>query len=98
MYRFGLALFLKRPSVFPYSTRSPPLVKNIRSLVQNLARSPLSSIKIETAVLSSQFCMLDPRSKVYLRFSPRFLQKTPRNLVFLAEKQLDFVLGLVYAF
>ena len=32
------------------------------------------------------------------RVLPWFLQKTPRNLVFLAEKPLDLVLGLVFAF
>ena len=63
-HRFGLALFLKRPSVFPYSTRSPPLVKSIRSLVQKLAPSPLSSIEIEPAVQTYCFYELDPRVNV----------------------------------
>ena len=34
----------------------------------------------------------------FLRFSPWFLQKTPGNLVFLTEKALDLVLGLVFTF
>ena len=51
-YRFGLALFLKRPSAFPYSTRSPPLFKRNCCLVQNLAPSPLSFLNIEPAILA----------------------------------------------
>ena len=35
---------------------------------------------------------------VLLRLDPRFLQKTPKNLVFLTVKPLGLVLGLDFAF
>ena len=59
---------------------------------------PLTFLKIEPAVLAGQFYVLDPRSMRYLRLGPRFLQKTPRNSVFLTVKPLDLVLSLVFAF
>ena len=42
--------------------------------------------------------MLALRFNGYLRFSPRFLQKIPWNLVFLADKPLELVFSLDYAF
>ena len=97
-YRFSPTFLLKSPSTFPYLTRSPPLVKSIRSLVQKLAPSPLSSIEIEPAVHPWLFHMLAPGSFQLLRFNPWFLQKTPKNLVFLTEKPLNLVFSLDYAF
>ena len=44
------------------------------------------------------FCRLALETKVLLRFSPQFLQKTPWNLVFLADKPLELVFSLDYAF
>ena len=59
---------------------------------------PLTFLEIEPAILTWCFCGLDPRSKVYLCLGPWFLQKTPRNSVFLIVKPLDLVLSLVFAF
>ena len=97
-YRFSLAIFLKRPPSLSKSTRSPILFKNNYAEVQFLAFRPLSFVDFEPAVQACPFCTLDPRVVVYLRLDPRFLQKTPCNLVFIADKPLDLVLALVYAF
>ena len=97
-YRFGLGVLLKNPSGFQQSTRSPQKGKTIYAEAQFLAHSPLTFLDLVPAVQPWHFCELDPRTKVELRLDPRFLQKTPWNLVFLANKPLNHVLGLVYAF
>ena len=71
-YRFGLALFLKRPSAFPYSTHSLPLVKSICSLVQNLASSTLSFLNIVPAVQLGSSCALALRYFWFLHLGPWF--------------------------
>ena len=80
------------------STRSPTLFRNIYAEALFYSLSPLSSLKIEPAVQPLPFCELDPRINVNLRFSPRFLQKTPLELVFIADKPLNLVFSLDYAF
>ena len=97
-YPFALLFLLKRPPVSFKSTRNPQPFKINYSLVQILAHSPLTFLELVPAVQLLFFYALDPRINVYLRFSPQFLQKTPCNLVFLANKPLNLVLGLVYAF
>ena len=59
---------------------------------------PLIFLEIKPAIQPLPFCELDPRVLVYLRLGPRFLQKPPWNLVFLADKPLELVFGLDYAF
>ena len=71
---------------------------NNYSLGLFLTHSPLSSLEIVPAVQSCQFCLLALRFNGYLRLGPQFLQKTPWNLVFLADKPLELVFGLDYAF
>ena len=97
-YRFALAYLLKSPSFSLKSTRSPPIVKSNCSLVHTLTPSPLGSLEFEPAIQPLIFCALTPESMGYFRFSPRFLQKTPWNLVSLADKPLELVFGLDYAF
>ena len=58
----------------------------------------LSFSLLEPAVQLWFFYELDPGVNVYLRLGPRFLQKTPWNLVFIANKPLELVFGLDYAF
>ena len=74
------------------------MFKNIYAEVLFLAFDPLSFFNFEPAVQPGSFCELDPEALVYLRFSPRFLQKTPWNLSFLTNKLLNLVFGLEYAF
>ena len=93
-----LDFLLKRPWGLSDSTRSPTLFKNIYAEALFYSLSPLSSLKIEPAVLPGIFHELDPRANLKLRFSPQFLQKTPWNFSFLTNKPLELVLGLVYAF
>ena len=59
---------------------------------------PLSFLVFEPAVQALCFCTLALRSNVYLRLGPQFLQKTPWNLVFLADKSLELVFSLEYTF
>ena len=47
---------------------------------------------------AGNFSALALGSFLFLHIGPWFLQKTPGNLVFLAEKPLDLFLGLVFAF
>ena len=63
-YRFGLALFLKRPSAFPYLTRRPSLFKSIYKPVLFYSPRPLSFLDFEPAIQPLFFCELDPRTKV----------------------------------
>ena len=93
-----MAILLKSPSPSLKSTRAPDLFKNIYGLVLFLAHNPLAFLEIKPAIQACHFCTLDPGTKVYLRFSPRFLQKTPWNLVFLADKPLELVFSLENAF
>ena len=60
-YRFGLALFLKRPSAFPYLTRRPSLFKSIYKPVLFYSLRPLSSLEFEPAIQPLFFYELDPR-------------------------------------
>ena len=71
-YRFGLDFLLKSPWLFPDSTRSLNLFKNIYAEALFLSLSPLSSLEIEPAVLPGLFHALDPRTNLYLRLGPRF--------------------------
>ena len=59
---------------------------------------PLLFSLFEPAVQPGCFSALALGSFLFLRIGTWFLQKTPENLVFLAEKPLDLVLGLVFAF
>ena len=74
------------------------MFKRICSLVQKLTPSPLSSLDFEPAVQPLTFCRLAPETKDYLCLGPRVLQKTPWNLVFLADKPLELVFSLDYVF
>src|SRR6185312_3508994 len=59
-YPFALLFLLKRPPVSFKSTRNPQPFKINYSLVQILARSPLSFLEFEPAVQHLTFCELDP--------------------------------------
>ena len=74
------------------------MFKNNYGLALFYSLKPLSSLEIAPAVQPVSFYALAPEFNLYLRFSPRFLQKTPWNLVFLADKPLELVLGLDFAF
>ena len=91
-------VLLKSPSLLLISTRSLNLFKNIYTQAQFLTLRPPNFFNFEPAVQPLSFCELDPRINVYLRFSPQFLQKTPWNLVFLADKPLELVFSLENAF
>ena len=97
-YRFALATLLKSPRAFGISTRRPSQVKNNYSLTLFLAFRPPRFPVLEPEVQALQFCESDRRATRQLCFSPWFLQKTPGNLVFLAEKPLNLVLSVVFAF
>ena len=97
-YPFGLANLVKSPSVLRESTRSPQKCKTIYTEAQFLAPSPLSFLNIKPAIQLLPFCTLALVSNLYLRFSPRFCPETPWNLVFLANKPLELVFSLDYAF
>ena len=71
-YPFGPALFLKRPSSFAKSTRSPGLFKSNYAEVLILTRSPLSFTRFKLAVQPWFFYELDPRVNVYLRLGSQF--------------------------
>ena len=91
-YWFGLEFLLKSPPVSSESTRGPAVFKSNYKWAKNFARTPLSFLEIEPAVQPWCFCELDPRSKVYLCFSPCFLQKTPETLFFLQLSLWTFFL------
>jgi len=97
-YRFGLVFLLKSPRSFAESTRRPELCKSIYRSVLYLAVDPLTFLELVPAVQHLFFYELDLEALVYLRLDPRFLQKSPWNTVFITNKPLNLVLGLVYAF
>ena len=97
-YRFTLSVFLKSPPTFFKLTRSPGVFKSNCNLTLFLALRPLAFLRMEPAVQLWLFCMSALRTFWFLRFSPQFLQKTPWNLVFLADKPLELVFGLDYVF
>ena len=74
------------------------MLKNNYTHAQFLTLRSPNFFNFEPAVQPLSFCELDPRINVYLRFSPQFLQETPWNLVFIADKPLELVFGLEYAF
>ena len=91
-------VLLKSPYSFQYLTRGPGAFKRIYIQALFYSLRPLSFLDFEPTVQPSCFSALALRSFQFLCFSPRFLQKSPGNLVFLVEKPLDLVLGLVFAF
>ena len=97
-YRFSLGILLKRPQPFRISTRSPCLCKHIYRSTQIFTRNPLTFPDFKPAVQHLVFCTLALISNLYLCLGPQFLQKSPWNPVFLTNKPLNLVLGLVYAF
>ena len=97
-YRFALSGLLKSPRAFAISTRGPRQFRNNYSQVQFLAFQPLSFPRFEPAVHPWLFHVLAPRSFQFLHLGPRFLQKTPRNSVFLSDRSLGLVLSVVFTF
>ena len=97
-YRFGRYVLHKSPSVSLNSTRHPSQCKSNYVRVQFLALNTLSFLNIKPTIQPLPFCMLALVSNLYLCFSPRFCPETPWNLVFLADKPLELVFSLVYAF
>ena len=97
-YRFGRYVLHKSPSITLNSTRHPSQGKSNYVKVRFLALNTLSFLNIKPAVQPLPFCMLALVSNLYLRFSPQFCPETPWNLVFLADKPLELVFSLDYAF
>ena len=90
--------FAKEPSHFLENNPQSWCVQKNLQFGPEINTQPLSYLDFEPAVQPFTFCELDPRTKVSLRFSPRFSPETPWNISFLTNRSLELVFSLDYAF
>ena len=97
-YRFGLALFLKKPPVLSISTRGPSLFRNICRTALFSCKDPPEFLGYRTRRPIKVVLHVSPYNFQVFRFRPSVFAEKPQKLSFLAVKPLNLVLGLVFAF